>query len=285
MEESKIRTCAAAKRDAFHRDGAVLMEGVLDAEQMRACREVFDWGFAHPGPFATVLFDGTDHRTHNDNVNPHLTERCNALVRRLPFADLFAGLWGSKHVWYYAEELFAKEGGRAGRSPWHQDTSYLPWAGEHWANAWISFEPLPRKNSLEVVRGSQHGILFDGTTFQNAEDPTDPLHGFDMLPRLPNIEAIRKQNPDAFDIVSWATRPGDVLVVNPGALHGGAPVDGDCPNRHTLVLRFFGDDATFRSLPKKSRSHFTPAGIWNLEPIAHLKNGDPFRSPFFVQLA
>jgi ectoine hydroxylase-related dioxygenase (phytanoyl-CoA dioxygenase family) len=285
MEQSRIKACAAAKRDVFRRDGAALIEGLLDAEELQACRDVFDWGFTHPGPNATGLFNGTEHRTHNDNANPNLLERCNALVKALPFGELFSALWGSKHVWYFAEELFAKEGGKPGRSPWHQDTSYLPWAGEHWANAWISFEPIPKKNSLEIVRGSHNGILFDGTTFQNAEDPTDPLHGYDMLPRLPNIEAIRKQNHAAFDIVSWATRPGDVVVVNPGALHGGAPVDAECPNRHTLVLRFFGDDATFRSLPKKSRSGFTPAGILHLEHIAHLKDGDPYRSPFYVQLA
>src|SRR5262249_38659046 len=218
-------------------------------------------------------------------ANPNVTERCNALVKSLPLGELFSELWGSKHVWYFAEELFAKEGGKAGRSPWHQDTSYLPWAGAHTANARISFEPIPKKNSLEIIRGSQNGILFDGTTFQNAEDPTDPLHGHDMLPRLPNIEVIRKKNPKAFDVVSWATRPGDVVIVNPGALHGGAPVDAECPNRHTLVLRVFGDDATFRSLPNKSRSGFTPAGVLHLEHIAHLKDGDPYRSPFFEQLA
>jgi hypothetical protein len=106
-----------------------------------------------------------------------------------------------------------------------------------------------------------------------------------MLPRLPNIEVIRRQNPDAFDILSWATRPGDVVVVNPGALHGGAPVDAECPARHTLVLRFFGDDATYRPLPGKSRSGFTPEGLCLTEHVAHLKAGDPYRSPYFLQLA
>jgi hypothetical protein len=38
-------------------------------------------------------------------------------------------------------------------------------------------------------------------------------------------------------------------------------------------------------LPKESLSGFSPAGIWYTEHVAHLKNGDPYRSPFFVQLA
>lgn len=285
MDPTKVRSRAAGKRDAFYEDGAVLIEGLLDAEQLGACRAVYDWGLAHPGPYATTLFAGTPHRSHNDNSNPALVDRANALVKALPFGELFSALWGSRHVWYYAEELFAKEGGKAGRSPWHQDTSYLPWAGEHWANAWISFEAVPRRNALEVVRGSQRGTRYDGTTFANPDDPTDPLHGGDALPRLPDIEAIRKRDPYAFEIVSWATRPGDALILHPGALHGGAPVDVDSPERHTLVLRFFGDDATFRALPSQSRSGYTPAGVLHLEHIAHLKDGDPYRSPFFVQLA
>ena len=46
-----------------------------------------------------------------------------------------------------------------------------------------------------------------------------------MLPRLPNIEVERAADPGAFDIVSFASEPGDVLLVHPGSLHGGAPVD------------------------------------------------------------
>jgi hypothetical protein len=51
------------------------------------------------------------------------------------------------------------------------------------------------------------------------------------------------------------------------------------------VLRFFGDDATFRPLPGKSRSGFSRAGVLHLEHIAHLERGDAYRSPFYVQLA
>src|SRR4029453_1137264 len=68
-------TLAETKRDAFRKDGAVLMEGVLAAEDLKRCRAALDWGMTHPGPSATGLFDGTEHRTHNDNANPNLLER------------------------------------------------------------------------------------------------------------------------------------------------------------------------------------------------------------------
>ncbi|HUO13059.1 MAG TPA: phytanoyl-CoA dioxygenase family protein [Caulobacteraceae bacterium] len=274
-----------SKREAFARDGAILVEGFLDAEQMATCRAAFDWNIANPGPAAVTVFPGSRSEHHNDNANPRAAERLKALVRSIPFGHLFAELWDSEHVWYFAEEVFLKKGGVAGRTPWHQDTSYLPWGGDHWANAWISFEAVPKANSLEIVRGSHRGILYDGTDFKDPSDPTAPLHGPEsMLPRLPDIEAERKADPKAYDILSWAGRPGDMVVLHPGALHGGAPVDAEFPDRHTLVLRFFGDDAVFRSLPAKTKSRYPREGMLFHKELAHLAEGEPFRAPIFEQL-
>ncbi|MFM0557304.1 phytanoyl-CoA dioxygenase family protein [Paraburkholderia sediminicola] len=273
-----------SKRKAFAENGAVLIEGCLSKDQLAQCRQAFDWGVENPGPMASNLFDGTERKTHNDNANPFAKERLDQLASSLPFGRLFGDLWGSEHVWYFAEELFLKTGGKSGRSPWHQDTSYLPWNGMHFGNAWISFEAVPRQNALEIVRGSHRGTRYDGTTFQNADDPTDPLHGGDVWPRLPDIEVERRADPNAYDIISWATQPGDVLLLHPGVLHGGGVVDTAFPDRHTLVLRFFGDDAAFSPLPDHSASGFTPAGVLFLEELASLKNGDPFRASCFRQL-
>jgi hypothetical protein len=271
-------------RRAFLDDGAVLVRGLLSPEQLDRCRGAFDWAVEHPGPNAFRIFDGTEQQSHNDNANPRAKARLDDLVSSLPFGRLFADLWGSEHVWYFAEEVFFKSGGRGARTPWHQDTFYLPWAGMHWGNAWISFEPLPRRNALEVVRGSHRGTLYDGTTFRDPNDPTQPLHGGGALPRLPDIEAERRLDPHAYDVLSWSTEPGDVVVIHPGVLHGGAPVDAAFPERHTLVFRFFGDDATFRPLPEPSAAGYGPGGILFVEQMATLRAGDPFRSPVFRRL-
>lgn len=271
-------------RAAFREDGAVKVEKLLDAEQLAECRAHYDWSVEHPGPFAFNIYDGTIHRTINDNSNPAAQEKYKALVQQMPFADLLAEVWGSEHVWYFGEEVFGKEGGVAGRGPWHQDTSYLPWSGSHFANLWISFEAIPKANALEMIRGSHRGRIYDGTTFTDPDDPTKPLHGGDAWPRLPDIEAERKVDPTAWDAISFATEPGDVVMLHPHSLHGGAPVDAGCPDRHTLVLRFFGDDAVFRPLPSSSRAGYPPQGVLFTEDLAHLREGDSFRAPIFQQL-
>ena len=267
----------AATGVALGSNGAVKLEAFLRPEYLAACRACFDWSVAHPGPYATQVFRGTTHQHLNDNANPAAAQMYRELVARGPFADFLAAAWGSKHVWYYGEEIFSKEGGQAGRTPWHQDTSYGPFGGEHWANFWISFEPVPKANAIEIVKGSHHGVRYDGTAYDDPDDPTKPLWG-GALPRLPDIEAERALDPTRWEILSWEVLPGDAVVFHGGTLHGGAPVDARCPHRHTLVLRFFGEDSTFQALPN-GRGWFVAK-----EAVAHLKTGDPFRSPYFAQL-
>jgi ectoine hydroxylase-related dioxygenase (phytanoyl-CoA dioxygenase family) len=275
-----------ALRTAYREDGAVLIKGLLSRDDLARCRAAFDWAVANPGPNASAMYDGTEQRSHVDNCNQLAKPRLDELVASLPLGRTFADLWGSENAWYFAEEIFLKSGGVGARTQWHQDTSYLPWDGLHWGNAWISFEAVPKANALEIVRGSHRGTRYDGPTFVDPDDPTMPLHGVAALPRLPDIEAERKADPNSWDILSWATEPGDVVILHPNSLHGGAPVDPSFPDRHTLVLRFFGDDATFYPLPEDSQAKaFARNGVLFPEEMAKLNAGDPFRSPVFRKVA
>ena len=187
-----------AVRKAFLEDGAVLIKGALSQEQLAKCRAAYDWAVENPGRFASRMYDGTGQQSHVDNSNPLAKPKLDELMTSMPFGKLFADLWGSEHVWYFAEEI--------------------------------------------------------------------------------------KANPGAYEILSWATEPGDVLLLHPGTLHGGAPVDAGFPNRHTFVFRFFGDDATYSPLPDKSRSGYAVTGTLFREEMSSLKAGEPFRSPVFQQL-
>lgn len=281
---NKVRPDELAElRENFRTDGAVLVKNCLSAADLARCQQVFDWAVAHPGPLASQPFEGAARQTLNDHANPNIKRMLDDLMATLPFTQLLTGLLNTRNLWYFSEEVFLKAGGASGRTPWHQDTSYLPWGGTQWVNAWVSFQPVPKRCALEMVRGSHRGTLYDGTSFANPDDPTEPLHGGDM-PRLPDIEAERAVDPDAWDIFSFATEPGDVVLLHPGTLHGGAPVDADFPVRHTLVFRFFGDDATFRPLPDGD-SIYSRNGRIYVDEMEKMAPGAPFRSPIFRQLA
>ena len=149
------------------------------------------------------------------------------------------------------EELLSdEEGGRTRRTPWHQDTSYLPITGQKLAVLWISFDPVAKEAALEFVRGSHRGPLHDGSRF---------------------------------DIVSFPVEPGDVVAFHPSMLHGGAatPPGG---RRRTLTLRFFGDDV--RYAPRAGFSGILPdePTTYFEELPACLRAGDPFRHSGFPKV-
>jgi len=267
--------------EAFRQDGITRLKGVLDPDLLARCRAVFDWSLAHPGTMTKRVYAGTQHEHWADNINPSVRGQCRELVTAPVFADVVSDLLASPRVWYSAEEIFFKNGSKVGRTPWHQDTSYGPYGGRQWCNLWISFEPLARANALEVVRGSHLGPQYDGSSYDDPDDPAKPLHGGEWLP-LPDIERERVSDPAAWDVLGYPSGPGDLIAFHPHSLHGGAPLDSACPVRHTLVLRFFGEDAIYRPLPGTSEA------IWEgqtggrddyrgLEPGQRLSSGSFLR--------
>ena len=271
-------------REAYWEDGIAKLKGVLDDDVLAQCREAFNWSLSHPGTFTKTIYEGTEHEHWADNVNPAARERCRRLVTAPVFADIVGSVLETQHVWYSAEEIFYKRGPKVGRTPWHQDTAYAPYGGKQWCNLWISFESLPAQNAIEVVRGSHLGAQYDGSSYDDPDNPAKPLHGGTWTP-LPDIERERAADPAAWDVVSYPSEPGDVIVFHPHALHGGAPMDAHCTERHTLVLRFFGDDAFYRPLPPGSHSIWDDDADANIrQDFKGLKPGDPLRLGGFLQI-
>ena len=271
-------------REAYWQDGITKLSGVLDESDLAQCRGAFDWSLSHPGAFTKTIYEGTEHEHWADNVNPAAREQCRALVTAPVFADITGAILDSQHVWYSAEEIFLKRGAKVGRTPWHQDTAYAPYGGKQWCNLWISFESLPAHNAIEVVRGSHLGPQYDGSSYDDPDNPAKPLHGGQWAP-LPDIERERATDPDAWDIVAYPSEPGDVIAFHPHALHGGAPLDTRCTERHTLVLRFFGDDAFYRPLPPGSHSIWDDDADANVrEDFMGLQPGDPLSKGGFLQI-
>lgn len=268
------------KRDLAE-DGAIAVRGLFPPERLARMRQGFDYGIDHPGPLHGYAFKGTPDEHFNDYGNPANREVHLAIVRDLGLADFVAELWGSQHVWFLGEELFVKKGGRGARSPWHQDTSYFPMVGPHMLNIWVSFEKIPRANGLEVVRGSHRGVQYNGTSYKSLKDPTDPLWLQTDWPRLPDVEADRAADPKAWDIIGFDLDVGDALILHSGSLHGGAPVTPDCPDRHTMVYRFLGDEVFYRPVPTGPSSFGYDVGELN-DPS--MTPGEPYRNKDYVQL-
>lgn len=261
-------------RNIFQQDGVVKLADAIDIALLEELNRCFDWSVNHPGPivfgnsegdeFSFVDYDNRENRAHYEKA-----------VSNSSFGRIAAGLWESDFVGFLAEEVFWKKG-KATTTPWHQDTSFLPWGGDHWANFWIPLVSHSAEYALRVVRGSHKGIMYDGTTF-TGDDPTEPLWGENgNFPRLPDIAAELTADPTSWDIVSFDVEPGDLIVMHPHCLHAGGAADEKMPERRTLVLRFFGDEGYYSE-------HLPDApGLYENAPIksttgGYLADGDPYR--------
>lgn len=262
---------AQALREAYARDGVVHLPAVLDARAQAEALAAYEWSLANPGPLASKFRQVTASTFYHDLYNPDCLDGYRAMLEASPLPALIGDLWGDPDVWFMYEQVFLKEGGETRRTPWHQDSSYLAVDGDHLAVAWITFDACAREDSLEFVRGSHRGALYNGSRFELGDD-TAPINPDSPLPRLPDIEAARGD----FDIVSWAVAPGDVVIFHPATLHGGAPTHPG-KRRRTLTLRFFGAGATYSKRvggvgPRVDGFH------------ARKRHGDPFADPAFLKV-
>jgi ectoine hydroxylase-related dioxygenase (phytanoyl-CoA dioxygenase family) len=144
--------------------------------------------------------------------------------------------------------------------------------GSQLVACWISLDPLPKRHSLEFVRGSHRGTLYNGSAFAESDD-TAPLYRDSLLPRLPDIEADRSQ----WDIISWDIAPGDLIFFHLGVLHGGAGAEPGM-RRRTVSLRFLGPDVVYDGRPRDERGAQEGNDVALTGMYAGLKHGDPFRT-------
>lgn len=268
-----------AQREAFRSDGVVCLRGLLGEHDLAEARAAYEWSLANPSPSANV-YQGGEGRFYQDLANRKAQPVYRDLVHATPAADACAALWGAPDVWFMYEQVFLKEGGDTRRTPWHQDSSYLPVDGEQIAVVWISFDAVDAAYSLEFVRGSHRGPMYDGSRFDPSDD-TLPIYGDGSLPRLPDIE----KNRGAWDITSFAVEPGDAVVFHPGLLHGGAATRRDM-RRRTLSLRFFGADAHYARRPFLTDKQIPEAKATSVFQLlsGRLKPGDAFRHPEFPRV-
>ncbi len=230
-------------REQYRRDGVIYHPRVLDEQTVAAALDAWTWSVDNPGPGASRLPANGTGLFYQDLANPAALERYKPLVTDTVLSDIVTQLFAQPRAWFMYEQVFLKDNGTTRRTPWHQDTPYLPVEGNELAVLWVTFEPLTAKHALEFVRGSHRGPLFDGSRF-DPDDDTAPLYGNGKLPVLPDIERDR----NSWDIVAWDIAPGDVVVFHPSILHGGGPTLPGM-RRRTLSLRYFGIDARVAQRP------------------------------------
>lgn len=242
----------------YREDGFAFLPKVIEPRWLEVIAKGFERNMAHPSPWAGE-YQKSGGRFFTDNSNFSVNQEFQDLLYDSPIIDMMAELIGTDRIWLYYDQIFYKDG-EAVRTGWHQDMSYyLMQGGDQVTGAWISLDPLDKEFSLELVRGTHKGAL------HNAVNPKKPTEVFFDVggPPIPDVEAER----DKFDIVSFRSEPGDMLVFHPQMLHGGAPmVTGQ--RRRTMTINVFGPEMRYKPRPVGHAPTFP-----GLEQV--LKPGDP----------
>lgn len=151
----------AATRDAFDRDGFVVLRGLLDADTV-----------ARRGEAVTraVLRHNTEHRPleERDTYDRAFLQVMNLwevdeVVRAFVFdhrlAAAAAALLGVRAVRLYHDQALYKEPG-GGMTPAHADQYYWPLASDRTVTAWIPLQPVPAEmGPLGFYRGSHRTAI------------------------------------------------------------------------------------------------------------------------------
>jgi hypothetical protein len=192
-----------------------------------------------------------------------------ASIRRVIFdsglPQVAAALLKSRKVNLYDDQVLVKPPCTADHTAFHQDQAYFHIDGNKACVIWVSPDHItPAMGPMQYVRGShlwgptyKPNLFVTRSYFMDAEGTEQP-----------DIESHRAQ----YDIVTYATRPGDIIVHHYKTLHGSGGNASTDRLRRALSVRYCGDDVTYRfrpSAPPQPHHHH------------NLRDGDPVDSAQF----
>jgi ectoine hydroxylase-related dioxygenase (phytanoyl-CoA dioxygenase family) len=281
MTADPLRKITKEEISDFHRDGAVLVKGVLDSEWVDLLREGTDAAIANPDVMSENL--GT---LRVDQFPAAKSPSLQRIVDESPLGEIAGRALGSA-VRFYMDQLFFKPKGLFLPTPWHQDTCYYNLDGDALVRAWVSPDRVSREVSLEVVRGSHlwnvtysplagrdPDLDADARVMLESAREGEPMLGVDAyddwnyfsgvrdnsLPKVPDIEGHR----DSYDILGWDYEPGDVILFHGHILHAaGGNVASETPRRAHASL-WAGSDV--RYLHRVGQVIPDPRALYEYEP-------------------
>jgi ectoine hydroxylase-related dioxygenase (phytanoyl-CoA dioxygenase family) len=230
--------------DAFRRDGAIAVRGLLTVEEVATLERGVERNLADLSPLAINATEpGRPGAFIEDFCRWQEIPEYEAVIRASRIGEVSAALMGARQVRLFHDHLLVKEAGTADRTPWHQDQPYYSIDGEQTVSFWIPLDPVARANTLEFAPGSHAS----GTWYM----PRSFIKGTPMVfdeGTLAEIPAI-----DEDSVVGWALEPGDAVAFHMLTLHRAG---GSSTRRRAFSVRALGDDVTFAPRPHRTSPPF-----------------------------
>jgi ectoine hydroxylase-related dioxygenase (phytanoyl-CoA dioxygenase family) len=237
----------AATIEAFQRDGAAPLRGLVSLSDIQALREAVDALMVAPSPRAKLATAAGDPgRFFEDFCNWRDIAAFTRFIEDGPLAAAAGALMGARQVRFYHDHVLVKEGGTRTPTPWHQDQPYYNIDGRQTVSFWIPLDPVNRETTLEFLAGSHLGPWLMPRGFADREARWFPEGA---LGDLPDIEADRAAHP----ILGWALEPGDAAAFHMLTLHAAS---GSDRRRRVFSARFIGEDVRHAPRPWATSPEF-----------------------------
>ena len=249
----------------YQRFGAVVLRGVLSAEQVALLQQGIEHNLAHLSPLGQVASKGDDPgKFIEDFCTWQSNPAYEAILRHSALPTVAKALMHSQSVRIYHDHLLVKEPGTRQATPWHQDQPYYNVSGRQNVSFWIPVDPVSQESTLRFVAGSHAGTWYMPRSFR---DNQAKWFADGTLAELPAIDAA----PEQFQQLAWALQPGDAVAFHMLTLHASGGVS-PTQRRRVFSARYLGDDARHAVRPWRTSPPF--AGLSErLEDGAVMEDG------------
>jgi ectoine hydroxylase-related dioxygenase (phytanoyl-CoA dioxygenase family) len=253
------------QREIFHRDGAIVIRGLLSDRELAGLRCGVEDNRLQPSALAIVNEDpGRAGRFLEDFRNWQRIPQYETFIRESRLGSIAGELLETQQVRLFHDHLLVKEGGTRQVTPWHQDLPYYCIEGWQAASFWIPVDPVPIESTLELLAGSHAArTAFMPRSFK---DRAPMVFDEGTLPDVPEVDEHGDER-----VLRWALEPGDAICFHMLELHRAS---GSDTLRRAFSVRVMGDDVRYALRPHRTSPPFPElAGV--------LKDGAPMDHPLF----
>jgi ectoine hydroxylase-related dioxygenase (phytanoyl-CoA dioxygenase family) len=265
--------------EAYRRDGAAVVRGVIAPDWIARKRTAIDRILAAPGRAAIEYTpEGNPGRYYGDFFLWMRDADFEAFMRESGLPELAAAVMGARSVRFFYDQLLVKEPNTAEPTPWHQDLPYWSLRGGDILSIWVPFDPVTVETGAVVYLKGSHlwGRMFAPNSF-GKDTRFSALYARSGFEPVPDIEAER----DRHAIAHWDLAPGDVVLHHPLVLHYAAGNASPTARRRGLSLRYVGDDCVWDARPGTFMDN---AAVRAILPSLDLADGDALRDPVFPRV-
>ena len=244
--------------EAFRRDGAVMLKGVLDESWLQVLAQGVALNLAQP---STRRLDWVRDKTSGEHLFfDAVTVAHNPLYERYmlqsPIGPIAAAMMGSPTALAFYVSVFIRAQGTQAPTPWHQDQTYWCAEGRQALSIWTSLDVVPRGTELQFVRGSHlwERPLAKPYFEQERLGGVRQAQSGDTMP-VPDFDGADRER---FELVGWEMEPGDIVVFHAMTVHGGSGRLPATLERRAISAQWLGEDARLVDRPGGHDPHWLP---------------------------